>query len=88
MFLPSAMDLKELVRTPSDDGTILRVRTLTALVAAVATATGETQITTGNITIPSTTPEETIQAFYGELQQAGLKINYVSPLVFTLTWQR
>lgn len=88
MYLPSAQDLKELVRTPSADGTTLRVRTLSAIVTAVAAAAGETQITTGNITIPSTTPEETIRAFYGELHQAGLKITPVSDLVFTLTWQR
>lgn len=88
MYLPSAQDLKELVRTPAADGTVLRVRTLTAVVAAVASATGETSITTGNITIPSTTPEETIRAFYGEIHQAGIRINPVSDLVFTLTWQR
>ena len=88
MYLPSALDMKELVRTPAADGTVLRVRTLSALITAAGTATGETSITTASITMPSTTPEETIQAFFGELYQAGFKINYVSALVFTLTWQR
>lgn len=88
MYLPSAQDLKELVRTPAADGTVLRVRAISALITAVATPTGETQITTDSITIPTDTPEETIRAFYGELHQAGLKITAVSDLVFTLTWQR
>jgi hypothetical protein len=88
MLFPTALDLKELVRTPSDTGTIFALNVLNALYTAAAAAVGDGSITTASITIPAGTPEETIRNYYGLLHQAGYTITPVSALVFTLTWQR
>lgn len=86
--LPTALEMKELVRTPSDNDTILRLRALNALYTAAASATGDGHITTASITIPAGTDESVVRAFYGQLHQAGFMISPVSNFVFTLTFQR
>jgi len=87
--LPTALEMKELTRTPLDNATLLNLRTLSALyTAATSSLTVQGSVTTASITIPAGTPETTVRVFYGQLHQAGFQITPVSNFVFTLTFQR
>jgi hypothetical protein len=86
MSLPTALDLKELTRTPADPATILRCTALTAIYTAAGTASGDGSITTGSISTGSAS-EPAIIAFLAELSHAGFSMT-LSTGSFTVTWQR
>lgn len=85
-MLPTALDLKELVRTPADTATIMRVAALNAIYTACTTPATIPQITTGSISTGSAT-ESQIIALVAELQQAGFTVT-LSTGSFTVSWQR
>lgn len=84
--LPTALDLKELVRTPANASTILRVATLNALYTACISPTTIPTITTGSISEGSATQSQ-INAIIAELRQMGFVVNEGTGS-FTVTFQR
>lgn len=86
MSLPTALELKELVRTPTDTDTVLRTLTLKALYTAVVAATGDGTITTAAISTGSATEQQLI-AFFAELSKAGYSYT-LSASSFTVSFPR
>lgn len=85
--LPTALEMKELTRTPADNSTILQVATLKAIYTACgASLTSQTTVTTAAISTGSAT-EEQLQKWFSELNQAGFTL-VLSATTFTVSWPR
>ena len=86
-MLPTALELKELTRTPSDDATILRAQTLKAIYTAAASVPAvQDSVTTAAISTGSATEQQLI-SLLNELHAAGFSYT-LSATSFTVTWQR
>jgi hypothetical protein len=85
MGLPTALELKELCRTPADTATILRVAVLKALYTACTTPVGD-PITTAAINYGSATTEQ-LECMVKDLQSAGLSVT-LGASSFTVSFPR
>lgn len=86
-MFPTALEMKELTRTPASTDTILRLATLSALYeAASGNLTAQGSVTTDAISTGSA-DEQTMQKVFNELNQAGFTLT-LSDTSFTATWQR
>lgn len=86
-YIPTRNDCESLLRSLSDNDSILRMTTLkaiwTALLASTHPSQTGTDTTTGSISVGSATGEQ-IEKLFGELQAKGLKVNN-SGSTFTVT---
>jgi hypothetical protein len=85
MGLPTALELKELCRTPADTATILRVATLNAIYAACTTPATD-PVVTGAINYGSATTEQ-LECMVKDLQSAGLSVT-LGASSFTVSFPR
>lgn len=87
MMFPTALEMKELTRTPLDNDTILRLAVLNAIYsAASANLTVQGSVTTNAISTGSASEGQILDVL-GQLRQKGLH-TVLSTGSFTVTWQR